>query len=102
MTMIRRHGAAVLTLAALLLGPAAFAQQTTITPNYKEADIRQIVEAVSAVTDRNFIIDPRVNAKVTMLSKTPLSAGVRLNPGRRRVTFVGGASAGSKADGLIV
>ncbi|HEX2138104.1 MAG TPA: type II secretion system secretin GspD [Woeseiaceae bacterium] len=63
------------TVALCLLLPAAFAQQatTTITPNYKEADIRQIVEAVSAVTDRNFILDPRVNAKVTMLSSTPMS-----------------------------
>jgi general secretion pathway protein D len=53
--------------------PTALAQQTTITPNYKEADIRQIVEAVGEVTGRNFIIDPRVNAKVTMLSSTPMS-----------------------------
>lgn len=53
--------------------PAAWSQQPTITPNYKEADIRQIVEAVGEVTGRNFIIDPRVNAKVTMLSSTPMS-----------------------------
>ncbi|HET6630140.1 MAG TPA: type II secretion system secretin GspD [Woeseiaceae bacterium] len=64
------------SLAAVLclLLSAAFAQQgTTITPNYREADIRQIVEAVSAVTDRNFILDPRVNAKVTMLSSSPMT-----------------------------
>ena len=62
------------TMLALVVVPITlFAQQVTITPNYKEADIRQIVEAVSAVTDRNFIIDPRVNAKVTMLSKTPMT-----------------------------
>lgn len=74
MPFIRRaSGTAVL---ALLLLPMAHAQQsppTTITPNYKEADIRQIVEAVGAVTHRNFILDPRVNAKVTMLSSTPMS-----------------------------
>jgi general secretion pathway protein D len=60
----------------VLLGALANAQQsgpTTITPNYKEADIRQIVEAVGAVTHKNFILDPRVNAKVTMLSSTPMS-----------------------------
>ncbi len=49
------------------------AQEPTITPNYKDADIRQIVEAVGAVTGKNFIIDPRVNTKVTMLSTTPMS-----------------------------
>ncbi len=60
-----------------ILTPAgsAFAQQAaTITPNFKEADIREIVEAVSAVTQENYIIDPRVNAQnVTMLSTTPMT-----------------------------
>ena len=59
----------------LLTGPGQ-AQDTpeiTITPNYKEADIRQIIEAVGEVTGRNFIIDPRVNGNVTMLSSTPMS-----------------------------
>src|SRR5580693_3239264 len=45
----------------------------TITPNYKDADLSQIIQAVSEVTGKNFIIDPRVNAKVTMLSSTPMS-----------------------------
>ena len=45
----------------------------TITPNYKDADLSQIIQAVSEVTGKNFIIDPRVNAKVTMLSTTPMS-----------------------------
>jgi general secretion pathway protein D len=60
-------------LALVIIPMSLLAQQVTITPNYKEADIRQIVEAVSEVTNRNFIIDPRVNAKVTMLSKTPMT-----------------------------
>src|SRR5882757_4108200 len=45
----------------------------TITPNYKDAELGQIIQAVSEVTGKNFIIDPRVNAKVTMLSTTPMS-----------------------------
>ena len=63
----------VMTLLLAAISAISLAQQVTITPNYKEADIRQIVEAVGAVTDKNFIIDPRVNAKVTMLSTTPMS-----------------------------
>src|ERR1700761_2741675 len=47
----------------------------TITPNYKDADLSQIIQAVGEVTGKNFIIDPRVNAKVTMLSATPMSPG---------------------------
>ncbi len=62
-----------LCLIGLLTSTSAFSQQATITPNYKEADIRQIVEAVGEVTRKNFIIDPRVSAKVTMLSSTPMT-----------------------------
>jgi general secretion pathway protein D len=63
------------TLAAMLflLLPIAHGQEPTITPNYRDADIRQIIEAVGEVTGRNFIVDPRVTAKVTMLSSTPMS-----------------------------
>ena len=52
----------------------AFGQgQPTITPNYKDADLGQIVEAVSEITGKNFIVDPRVRAQVTMLSHTPMT-----------------------------
>ncbi|MET0984913.1 MAG: type II secretion system secretin GspD [Steroidobacteraceae bacterium] len=67
---------AVFVSAALLLccHPVwAQDQQATITPNYKDADLAQIVEAVSAITGKNFIIDPRVRAQVTMLSATPMT-----------------------------
>ncbi|UCC15735.1 MAG: type II secretion system secretin GspD [Gammaproteobacteria bacterium] len=60
----------LMTLAA---GSNAIAQTPTITPNYKDADLRQIIEAVSEITGRNFIIDPRVKAQVTMLSSSPMS-----------------------------
>jgi general secretion pathway protein D len=72
-TIIAGRPGAVLALLLLLVSGVTVAQQTTITPNYKEADIRQIVEAVGEVTGKNFIIDPRVNAKVTMLSTTPMT-----------------------------
>ena len=63
--------AAVLVLAV----PASTRAQAqgAITPNYKDADLAQIIEAVSAVTGKNFIVDPRVRAQVTMLSSTPMS-----------------------------
>jgi general secretion pathway protein D len=48
-------------------------QGATITPNYKDAELGQVIQAVSDVTGKNFIIDPRVNAKVTMLSASPMS-----------------------------
>jgi general secretion pathway protein D len=68
----RRLGLVAALILALAM-PAALAQEATITPNYKDADLRQIIEAVSAITGRNFIVDPRVRAQVTMLSAQPMS-----------------------------
>jgi general secretion pathway protein D len=63
-------------LVTALLATGAQAQQgAMITPNYKDADLGQVIEAVSQVTGRNFIVDPRVRAQVTMLSSTPMSPG---------------------------
>jgi general secretion pathway protein D len=71
----RAHRIAGWLLVASLSAPLAFAQdQPTITPNYKDADLSQIVEAVSEITKKNFIVDPRVRAQVTMVSNTPMSA----------------------------
>jgi len=65
---------AVCALAIVLSGSLVSAQQAQrITPNFKDADITQIAEAVSAATGKNFIIDPRVRAQVTMLSSTAMS-----------------------------
>jgi general secretion pathway protein D len=59
---------------ALALAPAVTFGQATITPNYKDADIQQVIEAVGEITGKNFIIDPRVKAQVTMVSSSPMSA----------------------------
>jgi general secretion pathway protein D len=78
----RPRVAAAAAFAAALLASATLWAATpparpqdgpTITPNYKDADLSQIIQAVAEVTGKNFIIDPRVNAKVTMLSATPMS-----------------------------
>ena len=65
-----RAGALSALGAVLLLATSASAQQKgpRITPNFKDADITQLIEAVSAATGKNFIIDPRVRAQVTWLS----------------------------------
>ena len=41
-----------------------------ITLNLKDADIRALISTVSKFTGKNFIIDPRVKAKVTVISAT--------------------------------
>ncbi|MEJ2257973.1 MAG: secretin N-terminal domain-containing protein, partial [Woeseiaceae bacterium] len=70
----RRLPSPRLFLAGFLLALVAsgWAQQPAATLNWKDADIRQVVEAVSAVTGKNFILDPRVTGRVTLLSPTPL------------------------------
>ncbi len=60
-------------LALAALAHQASAAVASITPNFKDANIRQIIQAVSAATGKNFILDPRVNAQVTMYSSTPLT-----------------------------
>ena len=73
-TVVLGIAAALLVSVALPAAAPVRAQDgPTITPNYKDADLSQIIQAVSEVTGKNFIIDPRVNAKVTMLSATPMS-----------------------------
>jgi len=69
---IRIAGPAIVL--AFLAGTSAIAQDAAqIMPNYRDADIRQIIEAVGEVTGKNFLIDPRVNARVTLLSYSPMS-----------------------------
>jgi len=59
----------------LLININALAQQT-ITPNYRDVEIRSIIEGVSNFTGKNFIIDPRIQAsdKATMVSSSPMTA----------------------------
>ena len=71
-------GAATLTASAQPLppvppGPRGGSNTGAWTPNFKDTDITMIAEAVSAATGKNFIIDPRVRAQVTVLSATPMS-----------------------------
>jgi general secretion pathway protein D len=46
----------------------------TVTLNLKDADISALISTVAEVTDRNFIIDPRVKGKVTVISTRPMDS----------------------------
>ena len=71
--IIRKSNRRLFLAAWCLLAVSASAQESYITPNFEDASIRKIVETVGAVTGKTFIIDPRVTAKVTILSSTPMS-----------------------------
>ena len=76
---LRRQVLTTLVL-GLLASPLAIGQQASITPNFRDVDIRQIIEAVAEVTGKNFIVDPRVNQQnVTMISQTPMSSDAFYN-----------------------
>ena len=41
--------------------------------NFQNADIQAVIRTVSEITGRNFLVDPRVKGKVTIISSTPVS-----------------------------
>jgi general secretion pathway protein D len=55
----------------LFISAQAFADEITL--NLKDADIRALISTVSKFTGKNFIIDPRVKAKVTVISAKTLT-----------------------------
>ncbi len=68
-------------MAAVLLtlwtaGPA-LAQESNATLNLKDVDISSLIETVADLTGKNFIIDPRVKGKVTVISSRSM-AGAEL------------------------
>lgn len=61
----------------LTTGPAPSAG-TVLRPgqmmfNFQEADIQAVVKTVSQITGKNFLIDPRVKGKLTIISTQPVS-----------------------------
>lgn len=62
-------------LAALIALPlSVFAQnEGGTTLNLKDAEINSLITTVSELTGVNFIVDPRVKGKVTVLSSSPMS-----------------------------
>lgn len=46
----------------------------TIIWNLKDVDIRTVIEQVARATGKNFIVDPKVSGKITLISSQPLPA----------------------------
>lgn len=58
---------------ALLLGSVcAGTAAAPVTLNLKDADINALVESMSVLTRKNFIVDPRVKGRVTIVSAKPM------------------------------
>ena len=61
-------------LLLVLLSICSPVQAETVTLNLKDADITALISTVAEVTDRNFIVDPRVKGKVTVISSRPMDS----------------------------
>jgi general secretion pathway protein D len=68
--------AALVCAASLALAQQqAQTAQQAIRPNFRDADITSIIDAVAMTTGRSFIVDPRVRAQVTMYSNATMTPG---------------------------
>ena len=69
--LIRLTLAATLLLTSIAFAGALFAQ-TGVTLNLKEAELQSLIETVAEITGKNFVVDPRVRARVTVISARPM------------------------------
>lgn len=53
--------------------PQAPSQSTQKTWNLNNADIRAVIDEVARITGKNFLIDPRVQGKISIVSGAPIS-----------------------------
>ena len=58
---------------SIIFANVAWAQEETLKQNFKQAEISTVIEAVAKVTGHNFIIDPRVKGKVTLIAPEAMS-----------------------------
>ena len=72
MINMRSFASSLFVVALLGVFPAAQAQNGQ-TLNLRDADIRAFIDDVSMMTGRIFIVDPRVQGKVTVVSRDPIN-----------------------------
>src|SRR5437762_10069686 len=67
-----RSGLLAILAAATFAGLALAQDSDTVTLNFVNADIDAVVKAVSEITGRNFILDPRVKGTINIVSARPV------------------------------
>ena len=61
---------ATLLISLCIVVEAMAADQVRI--NFRDADIRNVIESVAEITGESFVLDPRVKGKVTIISPEPI------------------------------
>jgi general secretion pathway protein D len=67
-----RRASLALLAACLLIAGGARAQDEPVTLNFVNADIEAVAAAVGKMTNRNFLIDPRVRGTINIVSARPV------------------------------
>ena len=71
---IRRACVAITVVCACLQGARANQPTEEVALNFVNADIGTVIRAVSKITQRNFVVDPRVKGTLNIHTNTPVSA----------------------------
>ena len=61
-----------LVAAALFFGAWSVVQAQSVLINFRDADIRTVIESVAEITGKSFVLDPRVRGTVTIVSPEPI------------------------------
>jgi general secretion pathway protein D len=64
---------ALILILSLLVNLAAWSEDNMHTLNLQDTEIRLLVETISDITGKNFVIDPEVTGKITVISGQPVS-----------------------------
>ena len=65
---------AVALVAILLIFPGQVGAQEEVRINFRDADIRSVIESVAEITGKSFVLDPRVKGKVTIIAPQPIDS----------------------------
>ena len=70
-----RNACRALPALLMLAGPALAQQEDQVTPNYRGADLEEVVEAVGQAIGKTFVIDPAVGSdqRFTLIGSRPMT-----------------------------
>ena len=66
----------VVTGALLAVSAAPALAQDEVQINFRDADIRSVIESVAEITGVSFVLDPRVKGKVTIIAPQPIDSSL--------------------------
>lgn len=61
---------------ALVVSSMASSAEEMISLNFVNADVEEVIRAISQITQRNFLVDPRVKGNINIVSSTPIPAAL--------------------------